>query len=65
MTDGKIRIAVDAMGGDHFPDVLVEGSISALGRFSDVEIVLVGDERMISDCVNRYLALDRKSNPFD
>jgi len=61
MTDGKIRIAVDAMGGDHFPDVLVEGSISALGRFSDVEIVLVGDEHMISECFNRYLALDRKS----
>ena len=48
-----IRIAVDAMGGDRAPDVLVEGSFAALQRFSDVEISLVGDESMVGDCIVR------------
>lgn len=58
MAESTIRIAVDAMGGDHFPDVLVEGSISALGRFPDVEIVLVGDEKLVRESVDRAFASD-------
>jgi glycerol-3-phosphate acyltransferase PlsX len=50
-----IRIAVDAMGGDNFPDVLVEGSFAALQRFPDVEISLVGDESLVGDCIARTL----------
>jgi phosphate acyltransferase len=55
MSVRTVRIAVDAMGGDHFPDVLVEGSIAALQRFPDVEIALVGDETVVTDCVERNL----------
>ena len=55
MTGGMIRIAVDAMGGDNFPDALVEGGIAALRKYPDVEVHLVGDERMVGDCVNRTL----------
>ncbi len=42
------RIALDAMGGDHAPAVIVEGALVAL-RESDgeFEIRLVGDEHMI------------------
>ncbi len=36
-----MRIAVDAMGGDHAPRVVVEGALSAAGELG-VEIVLVG-----------------------
>lgn len=42
-----MRIAIDAMGGDHAPATTVEGAILAAREWSDVEIVLVGDEARI------------------
>ncbi len=36
-----IRIAVDAMGGDHAPSVIVDGAIAA-ARHLDVQVLLVG-----------------------
>ncbi len=42
-----MRIAVDAMGGDHAPAEIVKGAVEALGRFSDTQIVLVGVENRI------------------
>lgn len=41
------RIAVDAMGGDHAPQAIVEGVNQALAAFSDIEIQLYGDEAKI------------------
>ena len=43
------------MGGDNFPDALVEGGIAALRIYPDVEVHLVGDERLVGDCVGRIL----------
>lgn len=40
-------IAVDAMGGDHAPQAIVEGVNRALAEFSDIEIQLYGDEAKI------------------
>lgn len=37
-----IRIAVDAMGGDHAPAVVVEGVVQALRNEADLQIALVG-----------------------
>jgi len=42
-----IRIAVDAMGGDHAPGAIVRGAIQALSDEPDLELLLVGDERCI------------------
>lgn len=43
-----MRIAVDAMGGDYAPGVLVEGAVYALSEFGeDVDILLVGDEQVL------------------
>ncbi len=39
-----VRIAVDAMGGDHAPRALVSGAVTALRDDPDIEVVLVGDE---------------------
>ena len=40
-----MRIAVDAMGGDHGPRVIVPGALRALERLgSDVELVLFGND---------------------
>ena len=37
-----IRIAVDAMGGDHAPEALVQGAIAAAKANQELQIVLVG-----------------------
>ncbi|MGQ7393307.1 phosphate acyltransferase PlsX [Streptococcus suis] len=41
------RIAIDAMGGDHAPQSVIEGVNQALKEFSDIEIQLYGDEAKI------------------
>jgi glycerol-3-phosphate acyltransferase PlsX len=51
-----IRIAVDAMGGDHAPERIVEGAVEAAatgaGRF---EVVLVGDADLLHQDYERKL----------
>ncbi|GIP52165.1 MULTISPECIES: phosphate acyltransferase PlsX [Paenibacillus] len=37
-----MRIAIDAMGGDHAPKSTVEGALAAAKEWSDIDIVLVG-----------------------
>lgn len=39
-----MRIAVDAMGGDHAPKAIVEGTLLALDEFKDINIILVGNK---------------------
>jgi glycerol-3-phosphate acyltransferase PlsX len=43
----KVRIALDAMGGDHGPAVVVPGAEIALGRHPDSEFILFGDRAKI------------------
>lgn len=38
----KIRVAVDAMGGDHAPGVVVNGSVAAAKRAENVHVMLFG-----------------------
>lgn len=42
-----MKIAVDAMGGDFAPKITVLGSMEAIQRYKDIEIVLFGDEEKI------------------
>jgi glycerol-3-phosphate acyltransferase PlsX len=44
-------IAVDAMGGDNAPGVVVQGAIQA-SMESDIDIVIVGDSKTVSDALN-------------
>ncbi|MEF3254656.1 MAG: phosphate acyltransferase PlsX [Deferribacterales bacterium] len=41
-----IRVAVDAMGGDHAPYEVIKGTLLALKEYK-IDIILVGDERII------------------
>jgi glycerol-3-phosphate acyltransferase PlsX len=56
MSGGMIRIAVDAMGGDHAPERIVAGAVEAAaagaGRF---EVVLVGNEPLLRERFERIL----------
>lgn len=42
-----MRVAVDAMGGDHAPQEIVKGAIAAASAVSDLEIILVGVREQI------------------
>ena len=40
-------IALDAMGGDHAPDAIVEGAVRALRKYDDIRILLAGPEEKL------------------
>ncbi|ETO40203.1 Phosphate acyl-ACP acyltransferase PlsX [Fructilactobacillus florum 8D] len=42
-----IRLAVDAMGGDHAPEAMVAGAELARDQHQDLEILLFGDEQQL------------------
>ncbi|WP_409275628.1 phosphate acyltransferase PlsX [Neobacillus sp. SCS-31] len=44
-----MRLAIDAMGGDHAPKEIVLGAIKAADTFKDIKILLVGDEAKIRE----------------
>jgi phosphate acyltransferase len=43
-----MKIAIDAMGGDHAPKEIVLGALKAIDTYPNVEITLVGDENKIN-----------------
>lgn len=45
----SIRIAVDAMGGDKAPGEIVRGAALGAKEYSDVNLILVGEERLIEN----------------
>jgi phosphate acyltransferase len=44
-----MRLTVDAMGGDNAPKEIVLGAMKAIEKYSDIHIVLVGDEGKIRE----------------
>ena len=47
-------IAVDAVGGDHFPENPVQGGIQALNEMPDLELLFVGPEDLIKKELSRH-----------
>jgi glycerol-3-phosphate acyltransferase PlsX len=43
-----MKIALDAMGGDHAPAVTVEGAVEAVRKSKELSVILVGNEKAIS-----------------
>ena len=54
-----IRVAVDAMGGDHAPQAEVEGCLQALGENPEALIQLVGRPEVIEAELARHPGADR------
>lgn len=46
-----MKIAVDAMGGDHAPQVIIEGVEKARDQFSDIDFVLYGNEDQVKPLI--------------
>jgi glycerol-3-phosphate acyltransferase PlsX len=51
-------IALDAMGGDHAPTVTVDGAVETVNEHDDIDVILVGNERLISQELR-----DKRYNP--
>jgi len=51
--NGKVRVAVDAMGGDYAPEEIVKGAVLA-ARKDDVEILLVGNTIILEKELAKY-----------
>jgi glycerol-3-phosphate acyltransferase PlsX len=47
----KVRIALDAMGGDHGASVILPGAEVSLGRHPDIEFVLFGDRAVVEPLI--------------
>ena len=46
-----MRIALDAMGGDHAPEPIVAGAVQAVAADPEVRVVLVGDQARVEPLV--------------
>ena len=54
-------IALDAMGGDHGPEVVIPGAATALVRHPDLDFILVGDEARIRAQLGTHPELAERS----
>jgi phosphate acyltransferase len=48
-----MRIALDAMGGDHAPGPIVAGALQAVALDPDINVVLVGDRAQVEPCLTQ------------
>jgi glycerol-3-phosphate acyltransferase PlsX len=55
-----IRIALDGMGGDYAPQVVVEGAVMAANDFDQLELVLVGQTAALKRELNKHKVLGGK-----
>src|SRR6516165_7138497 len=46
-----MRIALDAMGGDHAPGPIVAGAVQAVAANPDIHVTLVGDQAQVETCL--------------
>jgi phosphate acyltransferase len=53
----KVRIALDAMGGDHGASVVVPGAAIALRHHPETEFVLYGDRAVLQPLLDRHPAV--------
>jgi glycerol-3-phosphate acyltransferase PlsX len=51
-----MRIALDAMGGDHAPGPIVAGALQAVAADPELRVVLVGDQAKIESLVTQDIA---------
>jgi glycerol-3-phosphate acyltransferase PlsX len=49
----SVRISLDAMGGDHGPEIVVPGAAIAHDRHPDTEFLFIGDEKRIAPLIEK------------
>src|SRR5436189_4737858 len=58
----NVRIALDAMGGDHGAAVVVPGAELALRRHPDIEFLMFGDRAVVEPLLDGHPALKAASH---
>src|SRR6516225_2956589 len=53
-----MRIALDAMGGDHAPGPIVAGAVQAVAADAELSVVLAGDPAQVEACLAKEGAKD-------
>ncbi|WP_067838687.1 phosphate acyltransferase PlsX [Amphibacillus sediminis] len=53
-----MRLVIDAMGGDHAPQAIVEGAVMAVSEMDNLSITLVGDQDQIKPLLNNNHNID-------
>ncbi len=61
MTAAPATIALDAMGGDHGPEVVIPGAALALVRHPELNFLLFGDEARVGAALAAHPALAKRS----
>lgn len=59
-----IKIAVDGMGGDFAPEPIVKGTLAALDKFKNIEIIIFGDEQKMAPYLKTHERLKVVHTPF-
>lgn len=54
----KIKLALDAMGGDHGPDAIVPAAIYVLDKHENLEVILVGIQDQLESILQSHKALN-------
>lgn len=49
-----IKVAVDAMGGDHAPGEIVKGAVDAVATRNDIKVLLVGQQDVVAEELEKY-----------
>ena len=57
-SERRVRVAVDAMGGDHAPEEIVKGALIYARNLPDDQVILVGDEAR----VRAFMGTDAPAN---
>ncbi|MCY6372380.1 phosphate acyltransferase PlsX [Clostridium ganghwense] len=60
-----MKIAIDGMGGDHSPHVVIEGCIDAIKEYNDIEIIITGPEEVLKREVSKYSYNSEKISILD
>src|SRR3984885_4983228 len=60
MSPGTV-IALDAMGGDRAPDIVIDGAALARERYPDIRYLFFGDEKKIKSLIDRHSVLHASS----
>ncbi|HHY05833.1 MAG TPA: phosphate acyltransferase PlsX [Clostridia bacterium] len=56
-----MKVVIDAMGGDHAPRAIVQGAIQALSLEQNLELILVGQNKTIKQCLPKKYDTERLS----
>ncbi|MEY4092245.1 MAG: phosphate acyltransferase PlsX [Pseudomonadota bacterium] len=54
MTAARVKLALDAMGGDHGPETVIPGAALALERHPEISFLLFGDPERIRLLLEKY-----------